>query len=156
MPEDKTIKFAEDFPKLKDDFFTTIRPTNKSYDIARRYKIKTPTEEFAAILTNSQCVRLIEIPEYILTYDCNTQTKEEAIKIIQSFYPYLKGIDLVQLLSFARLKGPYPHKGWVWCEDCGVPFRPGIGDTVYMRFQGHKPRGKCRFCAAQEEEGLIS
>lgn len=149
----KTIKFAEDFPKLKDDFFTTIRSYQKEEPkLAETYLIKTPTEEFKAMLVDENFCSIYEIPTDILILDTATSSRAEAIEKLQEFYPYIREDDYVRLLYFARIKPPQHYPGWFWCVKCGVPFRPGKGDIMHMSFAGHPGRGTCRFCAAEEED----
>jgi hypothetical protein len=148
----ETVKFAEDFPKLQDDFFTTIRRHDKDMEVGRHI-IKTPTEEFEAYLVDIQCEKVMDIPTDLFCYDTNTSNEDEALEKLREFYPYIRVADYVKIFYFARLwdESKYPD-GWYWCDKCGIPFRMGKGDSIFMRFQGHKPRGRCRFCNAKNGE----
>ncbi|MBF4474557.1 hypothetical protein [Methanobacterium formicicum] len=148
----KVIRFAEDFPKLKDDFFTTIRSYDKNLNCGAKYTVKTPTKEFEAFLVDESYEKLMDVPTDLLCHDTNTSSRDDALEKLREFYPYIRVTDDVKIFYFTRLKSPYPYPGWFWCDSCGIPFRPGIGDKMYMGFAGHKPKGKCRFCIAEEEE----
>jgi len=98
----KTIKFAEDFPKLDNDVFSTIRGKNYRIKQLTWHLIKSPTKEFKAMLINRVVVRLGELPDSVLLKDTNTSTLAEAMDVLRKFYPGLEEIHKVTLLWFAR------------------------------------------------------
>ena len=98
----KTVKFAEDFPKLKDKCFTTIRLSSKKLETGRIYLIKTPTTEFKATLSHQIKVKLYEIPDKLLAYDTGMGSPIKAFCKLQEFYPELKATDYVRMFWFCK------------------------------------------------------
>lgn len=103
MSNEIYIKFSHEYPKLDRDCFTTIRKRDKGLKVGQTYKIKSPTKEFNAVLTNRVKVRLDQIPDKILFFDTNTTTREEAYNLLNSFYkdPLLPS-EKVMLFYFYR------------------------------------------------------
>jgi len=96
----KTITFKEDFPKLQETIFPTIRKASKSIKPGQGYNIKTPTRQFKAFLFSMTLVQVCEIPEAILLMDTNTSSRDEAMDTLRQFYPDLNALDLVKLCYF--------------------------------------------------------
>jgi len=96
----KTFKFAEDFPKLQDDFFSTIRTPPKELRTGQECRIQTPTREFKAILVRKITGPVRDIETSDLIYDTNTQSREEALVVLREYYPGLEEDSEVQLLWF--------------------------------------------------------
>lgn len=100
----KTVKFAEDFPKLNNKLFTTIRLPSKKLKTGKVYRIKTPTREFHAILNSQTVMRVCEIPVILLAYDTGIGSPIKAFAKLQEFYPDLKATDPVKVFWFSRIK----------------------------------------------------
>lgn len=98
----KIIKFTEDFPKLDEDVFSTIRRKDYRIKCGIWHKIKSPTKEFKAMCINRVDVRIGELPDGVLLHDTNTSTRAEAMDLLRKFYPNLEDIHKVTLLWFAR------------------------------------------------------
>lgn len=98
----KTIRFARDFPKLENIFFTTIRTHPKVMRTGTVCKIKTPTRTFKAILVMKRKDLLSEFETDILTEDTATDSREEALAVLREYYPDLEEDNEVQVLWFVH------------------------------------------------------
>lgn len=98
----KTIRFARDFPKLENIFFTTSRTPPKVMRTGTVCKIKTPTRTFKAILVRKITDLLSEFETDILTEDTATDSREEAMAVLWEFYPDLEEDSEVQMLWFVH------------------------------------------------------
>ena len=98
----KTIRFAKDYPKLQDNFFTTIRTPPKPLRTGTVCIMKTPTKEFKAILMMKRMHPICEIETSILTVDTDTHSREEALAVLREFYPDLEEKNEVQVLWFVH------------------------------------------------------
>lgn len=96
----KVIRFAEDFPKLQDDIFSTIRATPKNIRTGQAYMIKSPSNEFKAILVRKLTEKLSEMDTEELLHDTNTTSREEAMAALREYYPDLQEDNLMQVLWF--------------------------------------------------------
>jgi hypothetical protein len=98
------IKFKEDFKKLNDETFTTIRLKSKRVKSNAVYRIVTPTRSFKVLVVNqSKPIRVCEIPPHILLEDTGTETLEEAFKVLQGFYKDLTLLDEVKIIYLKRI-----------------------------------------------------
>lgn len=98
----KTIRFARDFPKLENIFFTTIRTPPKVMRTGTVCKIQTPTRTFKAILVMKRKDILSEFETDILTIDTATESRDEALAVLREFYPDLQEDSEVQVLWFVH------------------------------------------------------
>ncbi|MDY9922759.1 hypothetical protein [Methanobacterium sp.] len=96
----KTIKFAKDYQKLQDDFFSTIRTPPKELRSGQECLIQTPIREFKAILIRKITGPVRDIETSDLIYDTNTQSREEALEALREYYPDLEEDSEVQMLWF--------------------------------------------------------
>lgn len=98
------IKFKEDFKKLNDEKFTTIRLKSKRVKSNSVYWIVTPTQSFKALVVNqSKPIKVCEIPSHILLEDTDTETLEDAFKVLQGFYKDLNLLDEVKIIYLKRI-----------------------------------------------------
>lgn len=82
----QVIKFTHDYPKLDDEKFTTIRRYGGRYKVGEVYEVKAPSQRFIAFLVSKEKKTLEEMSTAFLCYDTNTANREEAIKVLNSFY----------------------------------------------------------------------
>jgi len=101
----KLIKFAKDFSKLNDSYFTTIRKQTINLSTGREYLLQTPTQEFSAILIRQHTYKISEISTQTLTQDTDTASREEALEVLREFYPDLDETSQVKLLHFIKGRG---------------------------------------------------
>lgn len=101
----KPIKFARDFSKLTDPYFTTIRKQSINLSTGRQYLLQTPTAEFPAILIRQHTYKISEISTKTLTHDTDTDSREEALEVLREFYPDLDENSQVKLLYFTKGRG---------------------------------------------------
>lgn len=80
------IKFSEDYPKLREEYFSTIRRYDKGFKKEQEVTIKTPTKEFQAVIIVKFKEYLKNIPTDFLIEDTGRSTRDEAIKLLNSFY----------------------------------------------------------------------
>ena len=81
----KYLKFSHHYPKLEHKIFPTIRRRDR-YAVGSTILIKEPEHQFEAKILIKFHKRLFQIPTPLLCYDTNTETREEAIELINSFY----------------------------------------------------------------------
>ena len=83
----KTLVFSENWSKLNDRLFTTLRKTCslKQNEKIQVYIKPTNNRFFATVLYKSY-QNLSSISDSLITYDTDTKTREEAIKVFQQFY----------------------------------------------------------------------
>lgn len=98
----KTIRFAKDYPKLNDVFFTSIRTPPKPLRTGTVCFMKTPTKTFKAILVMKRMHRICEIETSILILDTDTHSRDEALAVLREFYPDLEEDGEVQMLWFVH------------------------------------------------------
>ena len=96
----KVIRFSEDFPKLKDDFFSTIRISPKDLRTGQEVIIKSPSSEFKAIVMMKRTHSICEIETSVLTLDTDTHSRERALEVLREYYPGLDEKSEVQILWF--------------------------------------------------------
>lgn len=100
----KVIRFAQDFPKLQDDFFSTIRMPPKDLRTGQEVLIKSPSWEFKAILikksTDSLKNLVKDLQTEVFTRDTGTESLDEALDVLRNYYPDLQEDDLMQVLWF--------------------------------------------------------
>lgn len=94
----RTIKFGQDFRKLQEDFFTTIRMPPKDLRSGEIVLIKTPTTEFKGIIIKHNTHILNDICTDLLMDDTGTESREDAIMVLREFYPTLDGYSRVQVI----------------------------------------------------------
>ena len=80
------LKFSHEYSKLKDRVFTTIRRGMPKFDPGELVECKTPTQTFNAIILYAICMETDQLPTDLLIYDTDQPTREEAMKLFQSFY----------------------------------------------------------------------
>lgn len=95
-----TIKFAKNYKKLQDNFFTTIRTPPKNLRTGQTCIIQSPSEEFKAILVRKINILVKDIETSVLTYDTDTESREEALVVLREYYPELREDSSVQVLWF--------------------------------------------------------
>ena len=96
----KIIEVPEDYPKLQDDIFSTIRATPKKLRTGQVCQIKSPSMEFKAILVKKLTHKLCEMDMEELLHDTNTTSREGAMAALREYYPDLEEDDQVQVLWF--------------------------------------------------------
>jgi len=94
----KTVKFAEDFPKLQKDYFSTIRTPPKDLRSGEIVLIKTPTTEFKGIIIRRWTAPLNDLSSVLLMDDTSMKSREDAINLLKEFYPNLKEDREVQVI----------------------------------------------------------
>lgn len=102
----KTIRFAKDYLKFNEVFFTTIRLPPKPLRTGTVCIMKTPTKTFKAILVMNRMHRICEIETSMLILDTDTHSREEALAVLQEYYPDLQEDSMVQVLWFVKDKRP--------------------------------------------------
>jgi hypothetical protein len=100
----KVIKFAEDFPKLEEDYFSTIRKPPKPLRTGQICLIKSPSYGFKAILASERTEYICDISTRDLTIDTSTRSRDEALEVLRKFYPELGEASLVQVLWFVPVE----------------------------------------------------
>jgi hypothetical protein len=95
------IKFSKNFSKLDKNKFTTIRRYDK-YEEGGLLKVKTPKTTFEVIVSKKIKKPLGEIDTPFLLKDTDTKTREEALKLINSFYK--KPLQDQEVLTILFLK----------------------------------------------------
>lgn len=95
----KIIKFAKDYPKLQEDLFTTIRRPPKKLRLGQCI-IKSPKNEFKAVLVRKTTLNIRDIETSVLSYDTDTRSRDEAIEALKEYYPELVEDSEVQVLWF--------------------------------------------------------
>jgi hypothetical protein len=104
MTKTQIIKFSKNFPKLDKDKFTTIRRYDK-YKEGGLLKVRTPKTTFQAVISRKTKKPLGEIDTPFLLEDTNTQTREEALKLINSFYRKpLQDQEVVTILYLTKIE----------------------------------------------------
>lgn len=98
----KTIKFGKLYPKLQGRWFNTIRKTTELEE-GMEVQVISPMERFKSRVTFIKETTLDRIPTSTLTYDTDTLTREEALRELQLYYPYLSMQSSVVLVGFERL-----------------------------------------------------
>jgi len=96
----KTIKFAKNYKKLQDNFFTTIRTPPKNIRTGQTCIIQSPSEEFKAILARKITLPVKDIETSILTYDTDTESRDKALEVLREYYPHLDEKSEVQVMWF--------------------------------------------------------
>lgn len=114
MVKELYVKFSHDYPKLERECFTTIRRRDKGLKLGESYRVKSPSHDFRAVLTNKVKIRLTDIPDRILFFDTNTSSREEAYNLLNSFYKkQLDPQEEVYLFYFYREGTPIYEKAIV-------------------------------------------
>lgn len=72
----KILKFSEDYSKLSNDQFTTIRRYDR-YELNKEILVKTPTTRFKAVIYAKEKRKLIDIPTKFLLNDTDRKTRQE-------------------------------------------------------------------------------
>lgn len=94
----KIIRFTKDYPKLQHEFFTTIRTPPKNLRTGQTCIIQSPEGEFKAIMVRKMTLPAREIETSILTYDTDTNSRDEALEVLREYYPKLHGNSIMQVL----------------------------------------------------------
>ena len=81
----KTMKFSKDYTKLDDRVFTTIRRRDK-WEAGETVKVEAPTKNFHAKIIYHCGVMLDDLSTEVLCYDTDTETREKALTLLNSFY----------------------------------------------------------------------
>lgn len=92
------VRFAEDFPKLGEPLFSTIRL--KTLEEDQIYQIITPSSNFQATLIKQKEIRLGNLSDVFLCEDTNTKTRKEAMAKLRTFYPDISDNQTVNLMWF--------------------------------------------------------
>jgi hypothetical protein len=92
------VRFEEDFPKLENPLFSTIRLKELKED--KVYEIITPTRTFKASLLLIKEVNLSTLSDKFLCEDTNTKTRGEAMAKLRTFFPDLSDNHTVNLMWF--------------------------------------------------------
>ena len=85
---ENALTFAKDYKKLSLPAFSTIRLKDK-YKIGDKLFLKTPTQKNYVVLINKIQKKLADIPSEFLTFDTDTDSRENAIKDLKKYYPEL-------------------------------------------------------------------
>ncbi len=97
---DKTIKFIKRFRKMDDEFFGTIR-LSMDYRIGDLYCIIVDGKDIGiAKLVGIHRRSLESIRDRNIVEDTDTQSREEGIDLLKSFYPDISEHDEVTVLRF--------------------------------------------------------
>lgn len=80
------IKFSHDYRKLQDRLFTTIRRRDDYPEVGEEVQVRAPSSSFAAVILWKILITLEEIPTSLLCHDTDTETRENALKLLNSFY----------------------------------------------------------------------
>jgi hypothetical protein len=96
------LKFSEDWTKLDWLVFTTIRKPHPPYTAPEGtvFHVKTPTKEFDAVLLFNIETAIADLSDELLCYDTDSQTRDEALTKLNSFYR--KVPTRVQLMLLRR------------------------------------------------------
>ena len=97
----KTVEFSHEYSKLANDVFSTIRLHDKGLKVGEICNIKTPSRTFKAKLINKDQVKLAELSTEYLTNDTDTETRVEALDVLNSFY---SAIEDVTILFFEKME----------------------------------------------------
>ena len=97
----KTVEFSHEYSKLEHDVFSTIRLHDKGLKIGEICNIKTPSKAFKAKLINKDHVKLAELSTEFLINDTDTETRKEALDVLNSFY---NAIEDVTVLFFEKME----------------------------------------------------
>jgi len=95
------IKFTHDYPKLQYDKFTTIRRRD-TYVEGDVYDVKSPSRNFKVELVKKEHKILEKIPDSLLLVDTDTKSRDEAYKLLNSFYK--KPIAVNEVLTVLYLE----------------------------------------------------
>lgn len=98
----KIIEVPEDYPKLQDDIFSTIRATPKKLNTGQVCKIESSSMDFKAILVRKLTQKLSEMDTDELLLDTNTTSREGAMAELREYYPDLEEDSAVQVLWFVK------------------------------------------------------
>ena len=94
----KKLKFSKDWKKLNDPIFTTIR-RRTDLEEGNIIDIISPKKKFKGIVLFRTSIELSKISTSLLTYDTDTLIRNEAIKVLNSFYQKeIKDYECVELL----------------------------------------------------------
>jgi len=93
------MKFSKDWPKLKNQTFTTIRKRGNRYQLGRTYTIVSPSETFRAKLVSRETLKKSEISDGLARKDANC-TRIELLKILEKWYG--KEFDDFEILYLRR------------------------------------------------------
>jgi len=97
------IKFSKDFNKLNAPSFTTIR-RGHNWKLGHDYEIITPTKIFKARLQHAMGYSLKDISDEFLMLDTETESREDAEKLLNSFYDKPIGTkEQIYVLLFFKL-----------------------------------------------------
>ena len=93
------MKFSEDYSKLQDRLFTTIRAGMPYYAYGQKIVCETPTQTFQATVLYYVVTNLLELPLRLIQYDTDNpvSSREELITWIRGLY---------------RGKAPGPGEPW--------------------------------------------
>ncbi len=115
------ITFKQQFQKLTNNTFSTIRRHN-NYKLGQIYEIKTPETTFNAELVKKEHKTLKEIETLFLMIDTDTDNREEAITLLNSFYKKpIKWNDELVILFFERVNShrvDYKSEERCKCPEC--------------------------------------
>ena len=110
MTEHPVLRFSRDWSKLNERMFTTIRKPHPPYDAPEGtiFQVETPTRTFLASLAFSTETELEELSTDLLTYDTDSDTRERALGVLNSFYRTAP--VTVQLMLLIRLGADQPRE----------------------------------------------
>jgi len=94
------MKFSQDWTKLSQPRFTTIRKSGGYYRVGRKYLCETPTTRFYAKVVHMRYILKQDITEDIAQADADTD-KESLIKLLNRFYG--KDYDGFVLMTLERV-----------------------------------------------------
>ena len=80
------IKFTHHYTKLELPVFTTIRKKGRKYKPETKVLIKAPKGNFNAVILDVERVKLKDLSTDFLMADTDKKTREDAVKLLNSFY----------------------------------------------------------------------
>lgn len=106
QPKLKMLCFSFPFKKLEQPEFSTVRMHDKSYQVGDLVYVRGPI----GILGKAEIVyrnikKLVDVPTEFLLTDCETTSRDAAIKILQNFYP-----NLNETHEIVILRAKYLHR----------------------------------------------
>lgn len=100
----KVVKFNQDFKKLDLSEFATLRKDSNKFTKGRVYRIKSPNHDYLAECTHITAEYLKNVCDEFLIKDTDTESREEAIDLLKSFYPDITEESVILGVFFKKVE----------------------------------------------------
>ena len=94
------MKFTQEYSKLENDYFHTIRKNTGAYKPNQIYSIRTPKQIFRAFCIRCDLIKKEEITKHLARVDADC-SRDELIKKLEGWYG--KKINDFVLIHFKRV-----------------------------------------------------